>query len=109
MPAAGQTWVDFNDEFFDRILNSVGVRELTRQAANRVLAEAKASAPVGDPSDPVYKRPERRPGQYRDGLGVEEVRRAHRTTFMVVGHDAKTMLVESRTGNLAKALKKARA
>lgn len=73
MPAAGQTWVDFNDSFFEQILNSVGVKELTRQAANRVLAEAKASAPVGDPSDPVYKRPERRPGQYRDGLGIEEV------------------------------------
>lgn len=108
MPAAGQTWVDFNDSFFDQILNSVGVKELTRQAANRVLAEAKASAPVGDPSDPVYKRPERRPGQYRDGLCIEEVRRAHRTTMMVVGHDAKTMLVESQTGNLRKALKKAR-
>ena len=44
-------------------------------------------------------------GAYRDGLQVEAVQRAHRTTFMVVGHDAKTMLVESKTGNLRKALK----
>ncbi len=96
MPAAGQTTVDFNDSFFEEILNSVGVKELTRQAASRVLAEAVASAPV-------------RTGKYRDGLGIEEVRRAHRTTMMVVGHDAKTMLVESQTGNLRKALKRARA
>ena len=108
MPAAGQTTVDFNDKFFEDILNSAKVKQLTRQAANRVLAEAKTSAPVGDPSDPVYKDPARHPGQYRDGLGIEEVKRAHRTTVMVVGHDAKTLLVESRTGNLAKALKKAR-
>ena len=39
---------------------------------------------------------------------VEAVQRAHRTTFMVVGHDPKTMLVESKTGNLRKALKAAK-
>ena len=95
MPAAGQTTVDFNDKFFEDILNSAKVKQLTRQAAERALATAKASAPV-------------KTGDYRDGLGIEEVKRAHRTTVMVVGHDAKTLLVESQTGNLAKALKKAR-
>lgn len=95
MPAAGQTTVDFNDKFFEDILNSSKVKQLTRQAAERALAAARASAPVET-------------GDYRDGLGIEEVKRAHRTTVMVVGHDAKTLLVESRTGNLAKALKKAR-
>ena len=47
-------------------------------------------------------------GAYRDGLEVKAVQRAHRTTYMVVGTDAKTMLVESRTGNLRKALKAAK-
>lgn len=95
MPAAGQTTVDFNNRFFDDILNGAKVKQLTRQAAERALAAANASAPVET-------------GAYRDGLGIEEVKRAHRTTVMVVGHDAKTLLVESQTGNLAKALKKAR-
>ena len=36
------------------------------------------------------------------------MQRAHRTTYMVVGTDANTMLVESRTGNLRKALKEAK-
>lgn len=87
--------VDFNPKFFDEILNSAGVKALTTLAANRALAYARASAPV-------------KTGAYRDGLGLEEVRRAHRTTVMVVGHDPKTLLVEAQTGNLAKALKKAK-
>ena len=77
---------------FDQILNSAGVRALTRGAAEKALGVAKANAPVDT-------------GAYRDGLQVEAVQRAHRTTFMVVGHDPKTMLVESKTGNLRKALK----
>jgi hypothetical protein len=95
MPAAGQTYVDFNDKFFDDILRSAGVRQLTRSAAERVLAQAVASAPVDT-------------GAYRDGLGIEEVEHEHRTTAMVVGHDPKTMLIESKTQNLLRALRKAR-
>lgn len=87
--------VNFNQKFFDEILNSAEVKSLTTLAANRALAYARASAPVET-------------GAYRDGLGIEEVKRAHRTTVMVVGHDPKTMLVEAKTGNLAKALRKVR-
>lgn len=92
MAGSGQTSIKFNDAFFDQILNSAGVRALTRGAAEKALGVAKANAPVDT-------------GAYRDGLQVEAVQRAHRTTFMVVGHDAKTMLVESKTSNLRKALK----
>ena len=92
MAGSGQTSIKFNDAFFDQILNSAGVRALTRGAAEKALGVAKANAPVDT-------------GAYRDGLQVEAVQRAHRTTFMVVGTDAKTMLVESKTGNLRKALK----
>lgn len=95
MPAAGQTTVDFNDSFFDEMLNSAGVRALTRGTAEKALNIAKANAPVDT-------------GAYRDGLQVEAVQHAHRTTYMVVGTDAKTMLIESQTGNLVKALKKAK-
>lgn len=95
MPAAGQTTVDFNNSFFDEMLNSAGVRALTRGAAEKVLNIARANAPVDT-------------GAYRDGLQVEAVQHAHRTTYRVVGTDAKTMLIESQTGNLVKALKKAK-
>lgn len=95
MPAAGQTTVDFNNSFFDEMLNSAGVRALTRGAAEKALNIAGANAPVDT-------------GAYRDGLQVEAVQHAHRTTYRVVGTDAKTMLIESQTGNLVKALKKAK-
>lgn len=95
MPAAGQTTVDFNNSFFDEMLNSAGVRALTRGAAEKALNIARANAPVDT-------------GAYRDGLQVEAVQHAHRTTYRVVGTDAKTMLIESQTGNFVKALKKAK-
>jgi hypothetical protein len=94
MPAAGQTSVDFDDAVFSNILRSAGVESLCRQKAQAVLAEARATAPVDT-------------GAYRDGLQIRTVHHAHRDTFMVVGTDAKTILVESKTGNLARALKKA--
>lgn len=92
MAYAGQTYMEFNDASFDHILNSDGVRTLCAQKANAALAVAKARAPIST-------------GAYRDGLAVETISHAHRTTYMVAGHDPKTMLVESRTGNLARALK----
>ena len=107
MAGSGQTKVDFNESFFDAIMHSAGVESLCRQKAESVLQEAKATAPVGNPDNPVYTRPERHPGQYRDGLQIKVVHHAHRDTYQVVGTDAKTMLVESKRGTLARALKKA--
>lgn len=94
MPAAGQTKVDFNESFFDAILHSAGVESLCRQKSEAVLKHAKATAPVDT-------------GAYRDGIEIKVVHHAHRDTYQVVGTDAKTMLVESKTGTLARALKKA--
>ena len=85
--------VKFNDRYFDELLNSAGVKAMTRRAAEKTLEYAKAHAPVGET------------GAYRDGLQIEEVKHAHRTTCMGVGTDPKTLLVESKTGNLRKALK----
>ena len=84
--------VKFNDRYFDELMNSAGAKAMTRRAAEKALEYAKAHAPVDT-------------GAYRDGLRIEEVKHAHRTTCMVVGTDPKTLLVESTTGNLSKALK----
>lgn len=84
--------VKFNDRYFDELMNSAGVKAMTRRSAEKVLESAKANAPVDT-------------GAYRDGLQIEEVKHAHRTTCMVIGTDPKTLLVESKTGNLRKALK----
>lgn len=92
MPALGQTTVEFNDAFFEDILRSAGVQALCKQKAEEALAIAKRNAPVDT-------------GDYQRGLRVEKVAHRARDTFMVVGTDAKTLLIESQTHNLAKALK----
>ena len=86
--------VNFNDAAFEEILRSAGVQAMCKGAAEKALGIAKANAPVDT-------------GAYRDGLTVKTVNRAHRVTYMVVGTDSKTLIVESQTGNLARALKAA--
>ena len=108
MAGSGQTSIKFNDAFFDQILNSAGVRALTRGAAEKALRGGQGQPPPSPSEKALGVAKANAPvdtGAYRDGLQVEAVQRAHRTTFMVVGTDAKTMLVESKTGNLRKALK----
>lgn len=86
--------IEFDQQFFDTILRSSGVQSLERQAAEKVLAAAKANAP--------YKT-----GAYRRGLRIEKTEARFRTVYLVTGADPKTLLIESKTGNLARALKSA--
>lgn len=85
----------FNDAFFDEILRSARVEGLCASKAQQALSIAQATAPVDT-------------GDYRSRLRVEVKNAAHRRVFRVVGHDKKTLLVESKTGNLARALKAVR-
>jgi len=87
--------VDFNEEFFSTIMRSAGVGALCRVKTENALAIAQSTAPVDT-------------GAYRDGLAIEKVPHRYRDTYEVVGHDRKTLLVESKTGNLARALKAVR-
>lgn len=89
----GQTRVVFNEAFFDAILRSSRVDGLCRQKAESALAIAQATAPVDT-------------GAYKSGLVVEPHDSTHRRSWRVVGHDPKTLLIESKTGNLARALKR---
>lgn len=84
--------VDFNPQFFREILTSQGVSELCENAADAVHEVAYSTAPVDT-------------GAYRDGLKVERSRKGDRVTALVVGTDSKTLLVESQTGNLARAVR----
>lgn len=81
-----------NDEWFDTIGRDPGIVGLCKRAADQVANNARASAPVAS-------------GDYRDGIVVEERSAAYRDMFRVVATDEKSMGVESRTGNLARALK----
>ena len=87
--------VTFDEEFFATIMRSAGIEALCRVKAENALAIAQSTAPVDT-------------GAYRDGLSIEKVPHKYRDTYEVVGHDKKTLLVESKTGNLARALKAVR-
>ncbi len=95
MAARGQTEVEFNDAFFDDILKSARVEALTEGSANKAAAIAKAAAPVNT-------------GSYRDKIRVVVKETPYRKVYRVVGFDPKTLLIESKTGNLARALKAAK-
>ncbi len=90
---AGAT-VKFDQSYFDSIMRSADVQSLEMEAAQRVLSAAQAKAPV-------------KSGDYKAGLRITRAERKYRTAYLIEGTDPKTMLVESKTGNLARALKSA--
>ena len=84
--------MELNQAYFANSLRSAGVEGLCQGKAEDALAIARSTAPVDT-------------GAYREGLSIEKVPHKYRDTYEVVGHDKKTLLVESKTGNLARALK----
>jgi hypothetical protein len=85
--------VEFNDAFFDHLGRSAGVTALVVEGAERVAAAARASAPE-------------KTGAYKASIGVK-LKYQDRAVALVVATDPKTMLIEAKTGNLARAVKKA--
>lgn len=81
----------FNDQFIDGLSTSAGVEAVVTAAAERVAAKARATAPVDT-------------GAYRDGIVVKK-KRQKRIVAVVTATDEKSMIVESKTGNLARALR----
>lgn len=91
----GGVTVDFDPKAFEKIMRLAKVDALCKEAAERVAQAAQATAPV-------------KTGDYRRSITVEPRDATYRETWRVVGHDWKTILVEARTGNLARALRAAR-
>lgn len=87
--------IDFNPEFFDGIMKSAGIAKLSKEVAEKAAAVARSTAP--------YKT-----GDYQRGIKVEKRESRYRAGYRVVGTDWKTMIIESKTGNLARALKAAK-
>lgn len=82
--------MQFNNAFFEQMSRSPGVQSVTIAAANRVAATARSTAPEAS-------------GDYRRGIRVRK-KFQRRVVALVEGTDPKTMLIESRTGNLVRAL-----
>lgn len=95
MARSGDTEIEFNPRFFETALRHPKVQRVTDAAGQRALAKAKSSAPVDS-------------GAYRDSLHIEHHESRYRRTTRVVADDPKALLVESKTGNLARSLKGAK-
>ena len=92
MARNGDTELEFNPQFFETAMRAPAVEQLVDDAANQALANAKANAPVDS-------------GDYRDGLAITHRESRHRRVTIVESTDPKTLLIESKTGNLARSLK----
>lgn len=92
---AKNTRFEANPRFFETVLRQPRVERLVDEVADTALTNARASAPVDTEA-------------YRNGLHIEHHESRYRRTARVVGSDEKTMLIESKTGNLARALKGAK-
>lgn len=87
--------VKFNDGFFTEIGTSPAVTGLLLTKAGAVAARARSTAPVNT-------------GDYKRRIVVRIRRSRYRNVAIVEGMDWKTLLIESKTGNLARALKAAK-
>lgn len=90
--------VELNDAFFEELGRSPAVVNLCREKAEEVAAIARSTAPVGPDSRGGA------PGDYRDSIRVEIQHRNRRNAAVVVADNWKSLLIESQTGNLARAL-----
>ena len=87
--------VTFNDSFFESLGTSPEITALCQAKADAVAATARATAPV-------------RTGAYKRGIVIQVVRRRYRNAVLVVATDKKSLLIESKRGNLARALRAAK-
>lgn len=92
MARSGDMDIKFSRGLADEVLRAPKVVEQTGAIAEKGAQVAKSSAPVNS-------------GEYRDGIHVERKEAKFRTVYRVVGSDPKTMLIESKRGVLARALK----
>lgn len=90
--ARNNTTFEPNQKWFDSIMRSEQVVALQDAVAEQTLAIAKANAPVDS-------------GDYRDSLHIEHHDSRFRSSTRVVADDDKSMLIEAKTGNLARALR----
>lgn len=92
---ANEVDIEWDQDFFDNLLKSPEVAALTKRAAEQAAIAARATAPYDT-------------GALQGSIHVEEHETAYRKIYRVRADDEKAMLIESKTGNLRKALGKAK-
>jgi hypothetical protein len=82
----------FNPGYFGELGRSPAVVAILVKKANAVAATARSTAGVDT-------------GRYKAGIKVSTRQAAYRTVAVVTATDEKSLIIESKTGNLARALK----
>lgn len=84
--------MEFNDAWFDELGRSAGVRALVDEATERVAGAARKDGPEDS-------------GEYVAGI-VTAGKMQKRYVGLVIATARHSLIVESKTGNLARALRK---
>lgn len=95
MARSGDTKLEFNPKFFETVMREPAVEALVDGVGVRTQAIAKSTAPVES-------------GAYQDSIRVQHRESRFRRVTEVVSDDPKALLIESKTGNLARAMKAAK-
>ncbi|MFC7942702.1 HK97 gp10 family phage protein [Microbacterium oxydans] len=95
MARSGDTEVDFNEGYFETVLRQPRVERLVDSVAENALTRMQADAP-------------RDTEAYVEGFHIEHRESRYRRVTRVVGSDEKTLLIESKTGTMARGLKQAK-
>ncbi|VXB75058.1 HK97 gp10 family phage protein [Pseudoclavibacter sp. 8L] len=88
--------MEWNEGVFETILNLPVVTNRVDTVAAGVMGTAKATAPVDT-------------GDYERRIEMREKQAKHRKVKMVTATDPKSLYIEARTGNMARAARSARA
>lgn len=95
MARSGATEFRPDPAWFNNAMRSGKVQRLQEQAGRQVTNDARSSAPVDT-------------GAYKNSIRMSSREARHRRVTIVEAADEKALLIESKTGNLARAAKRAK-
>lgn len=95
MAKAVDVEVEINEKFFNRIGHDQSISQLTHTIAEAAAIEARATAPYDT-------------GDYQRSIHTRKVTSKRRTMWQVIADDWKAAILEAKTGNLRKAVNRAK-
>lgn len=95
MAKAVNVEVEINEKFFNRIGHDQSISQLTHTIAEAAAIEARATAPYDT-------------GDYQRSIHTRKVTSKRRTMWQVIADDWKSAILEAKTGNLRKAVNRAK-
>lgn len=84
--------IQWNQQFFDNFMKTPEVTAMVKRYADQAANAARASAPT-------------KSYDYQRSIQVVPTQFRYRNGFQVVAYDPKALVIEARTGNLARALR----